>query len=224
MRKRDLITRGIIKENPLFVAALGVCPALALTSTAGEALAMGLSTLAVMMAASVIISAFKRMIPDEVRIPCYMLIIATLVTILQYLLRAFLQPVYSLLGIYLPLIVVNCLVLERAEVFASKRSIVDSALDAFGMGLGYTLALFIMGTMREFFGNGSLFGISLLHEKVFTLPILTLAPGGFFMLGIIMATINKLSGSGRRRHREEACAACPAASSCRASEKEGESK
>ena len=214
--------KGLIRENPLFVYALGICPALAVTATAGTGLAMGLSTLFVMTASCVILSAMKRAVPDKVRIPVYMLVVATFVTLLQYILRAFMMPVYNALGIYLAVIVVNCLIYGRIEGYATKHSIVDSALDALGMGLGYTIALVTMGMFRELLGKGTIFGLTILPASLDRITLFSLAPGGFFTLGIAVAIVNKLT-KGRRRGCDFNCAACPASADCNIKpEKEGD--
>ena len=209
----NFFRRGIIRENPLFVYALGICPALAVSTSAGTALAMGISTTIVLTASCVLASSTKRALPRSVRIPVYMLIVATFVTLVQYIMRAYMMPVYEALGIYLSLIVVNCLVYSRIETFASRNSIVSSALDALGMGLGYTLAMVIMGIIRELLGRGTIFGVAVLAGHVESVNVFTLAPGGFFTLGIIIAAVNKLT-RGRRRGCDFNCAACPASRDC----------
>jgi len=222
-RRLQVFRKGIIKENPLFVYAIGICPALAVSSTAASALAMGLAATFVMTASCVILSALKRGLARSVRIPVYMLVVATFVTLVQYIMRAFMLPVYDSLGIYLSLIVVNCLIYSRIEVYAVRNSIVNSALDALGMGLGYTLAMVLMGILRELFGSGTVFGISILAGRIESINIFSLAPGGFFTLGVIIAAVNKLT-KGRRRGCDLNCAACPAARDCSIRpEKEGES-
>jgi len=217
----QVFRKGLIRENPLFIYALGICPALAVTSLAKTALAMGISTTIVLTASCAAASAFKRVIPSRTAIPLHMLFVATMVTLLQYLMRAYMMPVYDSLGIYLALIVVNCLVYGRMEGYASNHSIVDSTLDGLGMGLGYTIALVLMGMIREFFGNGTVFGIGLLPASIDRITLFSLAPGGFFTLGIIIAAVNKLTG-GRRRGCNNNCSACPASADCNIkAEKEG---
>ena len=152
--KLSILTRGIIKENPVLVLILGTCPTLATTTGAINGLGMGVSTMVVLICSNIIISLLKNIIPDKVRIPCYIVVIATFVTIVQLMLKAFLPELDSALGLYIPLIVVNCIILGRAEMFASKNSVVDSALDGIGMGLGFTLALFFMGAQESFLEQG----------------------------------------------------------------------
>ena len=154
---------------------------------------MGVSTMVVLICSNIIISLLKNIIPDKVRIPCYIVVIATFVTIVQLMLKAFLPELDSALGLYIPLIVVNCIILGRAEMFASKNSVVDSALDGIGMGLGFTLALFFMGAARELLGAGTLFGITLTANIIEPMAVLKLAPGGFFVFGILVAIVNKLT-------------------------------
>lgn len=217
-----VFNKGLIKENPLFIYALGICPALAVTSSADTALAMGVATAAVLTASSAAASAFKRVIPANVRIPVNMLFVATLVTLLQYIMRAYMMPLYDSLGIYLSLIVINCLIYGRMESYASRNSIVNSTLDGLGMGLGYTIALMLMGMLRELLGYGSIFGIRMLPASLDNITIFSLAPGGFFTLGVMIAAMNKLSG-GRRRGCGSDCSACPASAGCKsAPKKEGD--
>ena len=158
MNKLSIMLKGLIKENPVFVLVLGTCPTLAVTDSVSRALGMGLSAAAVLICSNIVISALRNIIPDKVRIPSYIVVIAGFVTVIQMLLHAYLPSLYEALGTYLALIVVNCIILGRAEMFASKHNVVDSALDGLGMGLGFTLALFMMGTVREVIGGGSFFG------------------------------------------------------------------
>ena len=221
MKRIDVFRKGLVKENPLFVYALGICPALAVTTSASTALAMGISLTFVMTASCVLVSGLKKGTSRSVRIPVYMLIVATFVTMTQYILKAYMMPVYDSLGIYLSLIVVNCLVYGRMESYASRHSMVDSTLDALGMGLGYTIALVVMGIIRELLGRGTIFGIAVLAGKVENITLFSLAPGGFFTLGIIAAIANKLT-KGRRRGCDFNCSACPASADCNIKpEKEG---
>lgn len=187
-----VLTQGIVKENPVFVLLLGLCPTLGVTSSAINGMAMGLATMAVLICSNMIISAVKNLIPAKVRIPAYIMVIASLVTIVEMMMNAYMQDLYAVLGLFIPLIVVNCLVLGRAESFASKNGIFMSLLDAIGNGLGFTLALTVLGAVREALGNGSFFGISFVPET-FSPPLLfVLAPGAFITIGAIIAFQNYL--------------------------------
>lgn len=188
-----VLTQGIVKENPVFVLLLGLCPTLGVTSSAINGMAMGLATMAVLIFSNIIISAVKSLIPSKVRIPAYIMVIATLVTIVGMVMEAFMPGLYTVLGLFIPLIVVNCLVLGRAESFASKNGIFLSLLDAIGNGLGFTLALTLLGAVREILGNGSFFGISFVPET-FSPPLLfILAPGAFITIGVIIAVQNYIN-------------------------------
>ncbi len=214
MGRLENLTKGIIKENPVLVLLLGTCPALAISTQASSAIGMGLAATAVLLCSNVAISALRKTIPDTVRIPAYIVLIAGFVTLVQMLIRAFSPALNEALGIYLPLIVVNCIILGRAEMFANKNTVVASALDAIGMGLGFTLALFVMASIREIFGNGTFFGmpIPLLDEN--NISILTLAPGGFFVFGCMIALVNKVSKGKAIQKKEFGCSACPSAAVC----------
>lgn len=212
MSKLKILTKGILKENPVLILVLGTCPTLAVTTQASNALGMGAAATFVLLCSNIVISLLRKIIPDKVRIPCYIVLIAGFVTIVQMMIKAFAYSLYESLGIYLPLIVVNCIILGRAEMFASKNNVVDSALDAIGMGLGFTLTLFIMSSIREIFGNGTWYGIEipLLYEN--HISILTKAPGGFFIFGCLIALANKLSKG--KTKKEVSCAGCPASGAC----------
>lgn len=185
-----VLTQGIVKENPVFVLLLGLCPTLGVTSSAINGMAMGLATMAVLICSNMIISAVKNLIPAKVRIPAYIMVIASLVTIVEMMMNAYMQDLYAVLGLFIPLIVVNCLVLGRAESFASKNGVFMSLLDAIGNGLGFTLALTVLGAVREALGNGSFFGISFVPET-FSPPLLfVLAPGAFITIGAIIGFQN----------------------------------
>lgn len=183
---------GLIKENPTFVLLLGMCPTLAVTTSAVNGLGMGLSTTLVLIFSNIFISVLRRFIPEKVRIAAYVVIIASFVTVVEMLLKAYFPSVSSSLGIYIPLIVVNCIILGRAEAFASKNGVLLSAADGAGMGLGFTLALTLIGAVREILGNGSLFGTSLFGSGFQPVSIMVLPPGAFLTLGIILAVINIL--------------------------------
>lgn len=181
---------GLIKENPTFVQLLGMCPTLAVTTTLKNGLGMGLSAAVVLTASNVLISLLRKIIPSKVRIAAYIVIIATFVTIIQMCLNAFLPDLAAQLGIFIPLIVVNCIILARAESFASKNSVGLSALDGLGMGLGFTGALCIISAVREFFGSGSIFDIPIYADKIPPIAIISMPPGGFIVLGLLIALIN----------------------------------
>lgn len=185
------LTRGIIKENPVLVMLLGMCPTLGVTTSAVNGLGMGLATMFVLMLSNMAISCVKKIIPDMVRIPSFIIIIASFVTILEMLMQAYTPAIYSALGIYIPLIVVNCIILGRAEAFASKNTIFQSLLDAIGMGIGFTLALVLLGSLREILGNGSIFGYSFISEDASPMLLFIMPPGAFLALGGIIAVVNK---------------------------------
>lgn len=184
------LTRGIIKENPTFVQLLGMCPTLAVTTSAVNGIGMGLATTAVLICSNVAISLLRKFIPAQVRIPAFVVVISTFVTIVGMLMEAFVPDLFKSLGLFIPLIVVNCIILARAEAFASKNGVVDSAFDGIGMGLGFTLALTILGCVRELIGNGSLFGASILGASYKPALIMILPPGGFLALGLLLALYN----------------------------------
>ncbi|WP_373731611.1 RnfABCDGE type electron transport complex subunit E [Bacteroides heparinolyticus] len=190
MKYLKIIKNGIIAENPIFVLLLGMCPTLATTSSAVNGMSMGLATTFVLICSNVVISAIKKLIPDEVRIPAYIVVIASFVTILQMCMQAFLPDLYKSLGLFIPLIVVNCIVLGRAEAFASKNGIVSSAFDGIGIGLGFTIALTLLGTCRELLGTGKVFALSIFPEQYGAL-LFVLAPGAFIALGYLIALVNR---------------------------------
>lgn len=191
MSKLGIIINGLIKENPTFVLLLGMCPTLGTTSSAINGMSMGLATMVVLICANIVISAIARFIPDKVHIPCYIVVIAGFVTLVQLCLKAYLPAIDAALGLFIPLIVVNCIVLGRAESFACKNSVLDSACDGIGIGLGFTVALTIIGACRELLGAGQVFGISLGLEDYAALTFV-LAPGAFITLGYLSAIFNKL--------------------------------
>ena len=188
------LTRGIIKENPIFVMLLGMCPTLGVTTSAINGLGMGLATMFVLMMSNVAISSIKKIIPDIIRIPSFIVIIASFVTTLEMIMQAYLPVLYSALGIYIPLIVVNCIILGRAEAFASKNTIFQSLLDAIGMGIGFTGALVILGSIREILGNGTLFGFTIFGEISNPMLLFIMPPGAFLALASIIIVVNKLRG------------------------------
>ena len=191
MSKLKYIVNGILKDNPTFVLLLGMCPTLATTSSAINGMSMGLATLFVLVLSNIAISAVAKFIPDKVRIPSYIVIIATFVTLLQFLMQAFLPSIYETLGLFIPLIVVNCIVLGRAEAFASKNGVIDSALDGIGVGLGFTLSLTVIGLVREILGSGSAFGFHFLPGD--GILAFVMAPGAFLVLGYLMVLFNKIA-------------------------------
>ena len=186
-----ILTNGIIKENPTFVLLLGMCPTLGTTSSAINGMSMGLATTFVLICSNIVISALKKVIPDMVRIPGYIVVIATFVTVVQMCMEAYVPALYASLGLFIPLIVVNCIVLGRAEAFAAKNGIIPSFFDGVGMGLGFTIALTCLGAIRELFGTGKLFGMTLMPEEFGSL-VFVLAPGGFIALGYLVAIVNKM--------------------------------
>jgi len=191
MSKLSILTKGLLKENPALVLILGMCPTLGVTTSAINGLGMGLATTFVILLSNVIISAIKNFIPDNVHIPAYIVVIASLVTILQQILAAYVPALNESLGLFIPLIVVNCIVLGRAEAFASKNGIVDSALDGLGMGFGFTLALTVLGAIREILGSGAVFGYKFMEGD--GIIGFVLAPGAFLVLGYLIAVSKRLS-------------------------------
>lgn len=194
MKGIEIVKNGLFKENPTFVQLLGMCPTLAVTTSLQNGLGMGLSATAVLIASNVIISLLRKFIPDKIRIAAYIVIIATAVTLIEMVLNAYVPDLAASLGIFIPLIVVNCIILARAEAFASKNSVGKSALDGLGMGLGFTGALCIISAIREFLGAGTIWGIEIYGSIIEPAAIVTLAPGGFIVLGLIVGAINKITG------------------------------
>ena len=190
-RKLNIFTKGFFKENPTFVLLLGMCPTLATTTSAINGLSMGLATLFVLVLSNIVISAIAPVVPDKVHIPVYIVVIATFVTILQFAMQAYTPDMYKTLGLFIPLIVVNCIVLGRAEAFASKNGIVDSALDGLGIGFGFTMALTVLGMVREILGSGSVFGWKFISGD--GLLVFIMAPGAFIALGYLMVLFNKIA-------------------------------
>ena len=191
MSNLKILMNGIITENPTFVLLLGMCPTLGTTSSAMNGMSMGLATMFVLICSSMVISALKNVIPDMVRIPGYIVVIATFVTVVQMCMEAFIPALYASLGLFIPLIVVNCIVLGRAEAFAAKNGVVASAFDGIGIGLGFTIALTLLGAIRELLGTGKLFNLTIMPEQFGSL-IFVLAPGAFIALGFLIAIVNKL--------------------------------
>lgn len=191
MSNLKILMNGIITENPTFVLRLGMCPTLGTTSSAMNGMSMGLATMFVLICSNMVISALKNVIPDMVRIPGYIVVIATFVTVVQMCMEAFIPALYASLGLFIPLIVVNCIVLGRAEAFAAKNGVVASAFDGIGIGLGFTIALTLLGAVRELLGTGKLFNLTIMPEQFGSL-IFVLAPGAFIALGFLIAIVNKL--------------------------------
>ena len=213
--KLSIVLKGFIAENPVLVLVLGTCPTLALTNSVISAFCMGIAATIVLVCSNVVISLLRKLIPDVVRIPCYIVVIATFVTAVQMLMQAFLPELYELMGVYLALIVVNCIILGRAEMYARKNTPVDSALDGLGMGIGFLIALVAMATIREVLGAGTFAGIELPILSTYNIPILTQAPGGFLVYGILIAIVNKIGPkAGEEKRKNFSCAGCPSAAIC----------
>ena len=187
----ERLKNGIIKENPTFVQMLGMCPTLAVTTSAINGAGMGLATTIILTLSNFMISLLRKVIPDKVRIPAFIVIIASFVTIVQFLMQAYVPALYDSLGIFIPLIVVNCIILGRAESYASKNPILPSIFDGIGMGLGFTIGLTTIGVIREFLGSGTIFNIAILPENFDTISIFVFAPGAFFVLAFLIAFLNK---------------------------------
>lgn len=211
-----ILLRGLIMENPVLVLVLGTCPTLAQTTNVIGALGMGIAATLVLIGSNAVISSLRKLIPDIVRIPCYIVIIATFVTVVQLLMHAYLPDLYEMMGVYLALIVVNCIILGRAEMFARKNGVLDSALDGLGMGLGFLLALLVMATVREVLGAGTFAGLSVPIFKTYHVPLLNQAPGGFLVFGILIAIMNKIKEKeGGVKRKSFSCEGCPSAAHCK---------
>lgn len=209
------LTNGIIKENPVLRLVLGTCPTLAITTAAKNGIGMGLAATFVLIGSNVVISLLRKIIPDKMRIPAFITIIAGFVTIVQMLVKAFLPSIDAALGIYLPLIVVNCIILGRAEMFASSHSVFPSLLDAIGMGIGFTATLTLMGIIRELIGAGTVFGISITANFFPAFTVMLLPPGGFFVFGVLVALSNKLAKKmGKEPVEHLGCEQCPMKDGC----------
>ena len=198
----ERLVNGLIKENPTFVLMLGMCPTLAVTTSAVNGLGMGLTTMVVLALSNLFISLLRKIIPDRVRIPAFIVIIASFVTVVELLLKAFIPFLYDALGLYIPLIVVNCIILGRAEAYASKNDAISSLFDGIGMGLGFTVALTIIGAIRELLGAGEVFGLHIMPESYVPCSIFVLAPGAFFVLAALTAIQNKVKLSGERKGKD----------------------
>lgn len=196
MSLKKEFSKGLIKENPVFIMALGLCPTLAVTTSVINAIAMGGATTFVLLFSNIFISILKNQIPTKVRIPCFIIVIASFVTIAEMILKAYFPPVYKSLGLFIPLIVVNCIILGRAEAFASKNNILKSIFDAFGMGAGFTIALVSIGAIRELLGVGTLLEFQILPTSYQPMILAILAPGAFLTIAFLMALVNMLRGGG----------------------------
>jgi electron transport complex protein RnfE len=226
MRLFKIFKDGIINENPTFRLVLGTCPTLAITTSAINGIGMGLATTAVLIGSNVVISLLRKFIPGKVRIPAFVTVIAGFVTIVQMLLKAYVPALDKALGIYIPLIVVNCIIMARAESFASKNPVLDSAVDGIGMGIGFALAITAIGAVREILGNGSIFNMNLFGESASPALAMILPPGGFLVYGLAIGVVNLLTkrqvpAAGCAAH-ESGCEACPASCGLAAGEKEGQ--
>ena len=198
----ERLVNGLIKENPTFVLMLGMCPTLAVTTSAINGMGMGLTTMVVLALSNMFISLLRKVIPDKVRIPTFIVIIASFVTVVELLLKAYIPFLYDALGLYIPLIVVNCIILGRAEAYASKNGVIPSLFDGIGMGLGFTLALTIIGAVRELLGAGEVFGYAVMPESYVPCSIFVLAPGAFFVLAVLTAIQNKVKLAGERKGKD----------------------
>jgi len=214
-----ILLNGLLKENPTLVLLLGMCPSLATTTKAANAIGMGLATTFVLIGSNVAISLLKNIIPDTVRLPSYVVIISGFVTIVGLIIEAYLPELNKSLGIYLPLIVVNCIILARAEIFASKNRVWASALDGIGMGMGFTLALIMISSIREILGVGTWFGINVTGQTIPKMTIFILPAGGFFVFGVLSALINRLNGYVLSK-KKPGCESCPSKAFCDSNETE----
>ncbi|SDM94300.1 electron transport complex subunit RsxE [Acetanaerobacterium elongatum] len=209
-----VLLNGIIKENPTLVLVLGTCPTLATTTSVSTGVGMGIAAMAVLIGSNLVISLIKGIVPKKVRIPAYVMVIAGFVTIVSMLLKAYAPDLNNALGIFLPLIVVNCIILARAEAFASKNSPWLSVMDGIGMGLGFTLALFLIGSVRELLGAGTWFGLQIIPKGVTPMAIFAQAPGGFFVFGVVMAAVGAILKKVGRKPVQNPCENCPSHALC----------
>ena len=219
-----ILITGLLKENPVFVLILGTCPTLAMSNSVTNAVGMGLAATAVLLCSNAVISLLRKVIPDSVRIPCYIVVIAGFVTLVEMFIHAYLPELYKSLGVYLALITVNCIILGRAEMFAGKNTVGKSVLDGIGMGLGFTLALFAMATVREVFGAGTFAGIEIPFMIDHKIEILVKAPGGLLVYGLLIALVNVITKGKAIKKKEFNCAGCPSAGVCNSGCKANEVK
>ena len=215
----ERLYNGIVKENPVFVLMLGMCPTLAVTTSAINGVGMGLSSLVVLAISNLVISLLRKIIPDEVRLPAFIVVVASFVTVVELLMEAYMQSLYGALGIYIPLIVVNCIILGRAEAYASKNPPMPSLFDGIGMGLGFTIGLTIIGAIRELLGNGSIFGISIPGYE--PMAFFIRAPGAFLVLAVLIAIMNAVGIKNRANKMTEGCDGCCASCASACDKKEG---
>jgi len=215
----ERLYNGIVKENPVFVLMLGMCPTLAVTTSAINGVGMGLSSLVVLAISNLVISLLRKIIPDEVRLPAFIVVVASFVTVVELLMEAYMQSLYGALGIYIPLIVVNCIILGRAEAYASKNPPLPSLFDGIGMGLGFTIGLTIIGAIREILGNGSVFGVSIPGYE--PMAFFVRAPGAFLVLAVLIAIMNAVGIKNRANKMTEGCDGCCASCSSACDKKEG---
>ena len=213
VKKTDILTRGIIRENPVLVLLLGLCPTLAVTTQAENAIGMGAATTFVLLSSNIVISLLRKIIPDKVRIPCYIVLIASFTVLAKMAIEAYAYSLYQALGIYLPLITVNCIILARAEMFANRNNTLDSILDALGFGAGFTLAILAIASIREILGSGSWFGMAIPWLSENNALIFSLPPGGFIVFACVLALVNKLT-KGKGARNESGCKGCPSAKAC----------
>lgn len=216
----SIILKGLLLENPVFVLILGTCPTLATSTSVISAIGMGLAATAVLICSNAVVSLLRKFIPDSVRIPCYIVIIAGFVTIVQMIIHAYLPALYEMLGVYLALITVNCIILGRAEMFAGKNSVGKSVLDGVGMGLGFTLALLSMAVVREVLGAGTFAGITIPFMSDYKIELLGKAPGGFLVYGILIAVVYKLTHGKAPKKQSFGCESCPSKALCRGCDSE----
>lgn len=220
MNKLNIVLSGILKNNPTFVLILGMCPTLGTTTSAANGMGMGLATMAVLIMSNLVISLIKNIIPDKVRIPAFIVVIASFVTIIEMLMKAYVPALYASLGVFIPLIVVNCIILGRAEAYASKNPPLLSIFDGIGMGLGFTAALVILGLVRELLGAGTAFGVPVLPASYPNIAIFIMAPGAFVIMALVVAVMNALRIKTRANEIVEGCDGCCAhcASRCHSEE------
>jgi electron transport complex protein RnfE len=210
----QLLYNGIIKENPSLILMLGMCPTLAVTTSASNGMGMGLSTMAVLVLANLLISLLRKIIPDAVRLPAFIVVVASLVTVVEMVTQAYMPALYESLGLYIPLIVVNCIILGRAESYASKNPVLPSIFDGIGMGLGFTLALTAMATVREVFGAASFAGMAIPFLENYKIEFLVKAPGGMLVYGLLIALVCALTQGNAPKKKSFSCAGCPSAAYC----------
>jgi electron transport complex protein RnfE len=214
MKKLAIFLKGIVKENPVLVSVLGICPLLAVSTRVSDAVGMGIATTFVLLGANVSIALLRNVIPDKVRIPCFIVFIAGFVTLTMMILEAYAYSLFLALGIFLPLITVNCIIFARAEIFARKNGVGDSILDAIGMGAGFTVAMLAISTIRESLGSGTWLGMELPGLSEYFIPIFRMAPGGFIAFALLLAIVNKVSKGKAIKKTEFGCSGCPSATIC----------